>query len=170
MAPVREEQVRFSVSVGDGRKLEGDGQMMWSDMAKKVGGLRFVNPSQELRDQVREWLEETLVTADGKLDPDALASRAKRQRQKRRDEARAEAAVAWNEGALQAPGAKSEETGTVVTDSVPWDRATLNLMPGRTVDELGWRPSDSARIRGTWRGVGAIAMAGTLLVMFISDR
>ncbi|HEY4816405.1 MAG TPA: PilZ domain-containing protein, partial [Candidatus Acidoferrum sp.] len=67
MAPVREEQLRFSVSVGDGRKLEGDGQMVWSDTAKKIGGLRFVNPSEELREQVREWLEATLVTADGKL-------------------------------------------------------------------------------------------------------
>ena len=40
MAPVREEQLRFSVSVGDGRKLEGDGQMVWSDTAKKTGGAK----------------------------------------------------------------------------------------------------------------------------------
>jgi len=41
IAPVREEQLRFSVSVGDGRKLEGDGLMVWSDVSKKTGGLRF---------------------------------------------------------------------------------------------------------------------------------
>src|SRR3981081_2924783 len=91
MAPVREQQLRFSVSVGDGRKLEGDGQMVWSDTAKKTGGLRFVNPSAELREKVREWLEETLVTADGKLDPGAVESKAKSRRKKLREEARAQA-------------------------------------------------------------------------------
>jgi hypothetical protein len=84
IAPVREQQLRFWVSVGDGRKLEGYGQMVWSDSAKKTGGLRFLNPSKELREQVREWLEETLVTADGRLDPGALESKAKRRQKKLR--------------------------------------------------------------------------------------
>jgi hypothetical protein len=83
IAPVRDEQVRFSVSVGDGRKLEGEGQIVWSDAAKKTGGLLFLNPSQELREQVRAWLDATLVTADGKLDPAAVESNAKRRRQSR---------------------------------------------------------------------------------------
>ena len=43
IAPVRDEQVHFSVSVGDGRKLEGEGQIVWSDAAKKTGGLLFLN-------------------------------------------------------------------------------------------------------------------------------
>jgi len=60
IAPVRDEQVHFSVSVGDGRKLEGEGQIVWSDAAKKTGGLLFLNPSQELREQVREWLDAIL--------------------------------------------------------------------------------------------------------------
>ena len=91
IAPVRDEQVRFSVSVGDGRKLEGEGQIVWSDAAKKTGGLLFLNPSQELREQVREWLDATLVTADGKLDPAAVESNAKRRRKELREEARAAA-------------------------------------------------------------------------------
>jgi len=53
-------KVRFSVSVGDGHKLEGDGQMVWSDTGKKTGGVRFLNPSQALREQVRAWLDQTL--------------------------------------------------------------------------------------------------------------
>src|SRR6202049_2950667 len=102
MAPVRDERVRFSLSVGDGRKLDGDGQMVWSDTAKKTGGLRFLNPSEELQEPVRDWLEETLVTADGKLDPGALESQAKRRRKKLREEARAAAELAWQEGELKA--------------------------------------------------------------------
>jgi hypothetical protein len=88
MAPVREEQLRFSVSIGDGRKLEGDGQMVWSDTSKKTGGLRFLNPSKELQEQIRDWLEETLVTADGKLDLGALESKAMRLRKRLREEVR----------------------------------------------------------------------------------
>src|SRR5713101_7492267 len=90
LAPVRGEQVRFSVSVGDGHKLEGDGQMVWSDTGKKTGGVRFLNPSYELRKQVRAWLDQTLVTTDGKLDPVAVESEAKRRRKKLREDAKAE--------------------------------------------------------------------------------
>src|SRR5258708_15866706 len=63
-------------------------------------GLR--NPSEELEEKVREWLEETVVTADGKLDPAAMESKAKRRGKKLREEARAEAELAWEEGALKA--------------------------------------------------------------------
>ena len=90
LAPVRTELVRFSVSVGDGHKLEGNGQMMWSDPAKKTGGVCFLNPSQELREQVRLWLSQTLVTTDRKLDPAAVESEAKLRRRKLREAATAE--------------------------------------------------------------------------------
>src|ERR1700738_5592316 len=65
ISPVRDEQVRFSLSVGDGRKLGGEGQIVWSDAAKKTGGLLFLNPSQELREQVREWLAAEPVGGGG---------------------------------------------------------------------------------------------------------
>jgi hypothetical protein len=97
MSPVREKQLRFWVSVGDGRKLEGEGRMVWSDIAKKTGGLCFLNPSRELREQVEAWLEQNLVTTDGKLDP-GVESEAKRRRRKLREEARAEAARVRREG------------------------------------------------------------------------
>src|ERR1700680_4026129 len=61
MAPVREERLRFSVSVGDGRKLEGDGQMVWSDTSKKTGGLRFLLPSKWLGGQVGACMEGRVV-------------------------------------------------------------------------------------------------------------
>jgi len=44
-----------------------------------------------LREQVRAWLDQTLVTTDGKLDPAAVEPEAKRRRRKLREEARAEA-------------------------------------------------------------------------------
>jgi hypothetical protein len=51
---VRDEQVHFSVSVGDGRKLEGEGQIVWSDATKKTGGLLFLNPSQQKLDELAQ--------------------------------------------------------------------------------------------------------------------
>jgi hypothetical protein len=163
IAPVREQQLRFWVSVGDGRKLEGYGQMVWSDSAKKTGGLRFLNPSKELREQVREWLEETLVTADGRLDPGALESKAKRRRKKLRGEARAAAERARQEGELKAGEMKpAGETGIA-------ESATTNMIPGaRVADDLTFRPDESGA--GTWRGVGAIGLLAILLMTLIGYR
>ena len=173
MTPVRAEQLRFSVSVGDGRKLEGDGQMVWSDTSKKTGGLRFLNPSQELQEQVREWLAETLVTADGKLDPAAMESKAKRRRKKLREEARAEAELAWEEGALKAGEAKTDpriapgaaKAGAAEVGPTPMffhDRA-----PG---SDLALRTDNYASPAGTLKGVAAIALSAILLMTLIGYR
>ena len=175
MAPVREEQLRFSVSVGDGRKLEGDGQMVWSDTSKKTGGLRFLNPSKELQEQIRDWLEETLGTADGKLDPSALESKAKRLRKRLREEARAEAELAWEEGALKAgktkpaaeieiETARADAAGNVSTNLVTHTRAIGDLAL-----QLA-RAAGDASSTGTWRGVGAIALSAILLMTLIGYR
>src|SRR5260221_12837047 len=109
MAPVREEQLRFSVSIGAGRKLEGDGQMVWSDTSKKTGGLRFLNPSKELQEQIRDWLEETLVTGGGKLDPGALWSKAKLRRKRLWEGARADAEAGGEWGRVKG-GESAPET------------------------------------------------------------
>jgi hypothetical protein len=175
MAPVREQQLRFWVSVGDGRKLEGNGQMVWSDTAKKTGGLRFLNPSKDLQEQVREWLEVTLVTADGKIDPGAVESKAKRRRKKLREEARAAAELAWQEGALKAGEMKpAGETETADAKASAAESATTNLISrDRTVEDLGFQPtsliSNESRT-GTWRGVGAIGLSAILLMTVIGYR
>jgi hypothetical protein len=172
MAPVREEQLRFSVSVGDGRKLESDGEMVWSDTAKKIGGLRFVNPSEELREQVREWLEATLVTADGKLDPAAVESKAKRRRKKLREEARAEAKLAWKHGTLKAP-TKAEQTGE--TDLEAAKMSSAETAAAHAIS-LAWAEDGSASRLGygnsarTWQGIGTIALAAMLLMALIAYR
>ena len=169
IAPVRDEQVHFSVSVGDGRKLEGEGQIVWSDAAKKTGGLLFLNPSQELREQVREWLDTTLVTADGKLDPAAVESHARRRRKELREEARAAAARARKEGALK--GIKTESTagmeGQTSEMSVPEVRTGIVGMISGTADGITTRVGHG-NSAGIWRGVGAIALAAILFLTLVA--
>lgn len=173
MAPVRAEQLRFSVSVGDGRKLEGDGQMVWSDTSKKTGGMRFLNPSQELQEQVREWLAETLVTADGKLDPAATESKAKRRRKKLREEARAEAELAWEEGALKAgetkpiPETKPSAAKAGASESAPTPIFFYEGAPG---GDLTLRKDNYGGPAGTLKGVIAIALSAILLMTVIGYR
>ncbi len=176
MAPVRAEQMRFSVSVGDGRKLEGDGQMVWSDTSKKTGGMRFLNPSQELQEQVHEWLEETLVTADGTLDPAAMESKAKRRRKKLREEARADAELAWEEGALKAGETKpvSEiEPGAAKAGAGKNPLAHVFSPDLAAYNDLALRPANFAGEEGpsgTRRGVAAIALSTILLMTLIGYR
>jgi hypothetical protein len=169
IAPVRAEQLRFSVSVGDGRKLEGDGQMVWSDTSKKTGGLRFLNPSAELREKVHEWLKETAVTTDGKLDPNAVQSEAKRRRKKLREEARAEAELAWKEGALRAGNDTWTGSPDGQTSMIPDAETTkAHGVSFNAADErarLGYGDS-----KGTWRGMGAILLLSVLLVALVSYR
>jgi hypothetical protein len=170
MAPVREQQLRFWVSVGDGRKLEGDGQMVWSDTAKKTGGLRFLNPSKELREQVRDWLEETLVTVDGKLDPGALESQAKRRRKKLREEARAAAELAWQEGELKASEMKPAGEAEIGTKKAGIAESAITNMSSRAraADDLTFQANASPA--GPWRGVGGIALSAMLLMTVIGYR
>ena len=169
IAPVRGESVRFAVSVGDGRKLEGDGHMVWSDTAKKTGGLRFVNPSQELQEQVREWLSRTLVMADGKLDPAAVEAQAKRRRKQLREEARLEAERAKAQADRKATEAANEEKERVATVPVSVPVA----MPERAVlsgaDDFG----RSGRYEGsgrTWLGLGTLAFVALLFLGLITYR
>ena len=166
MAPVRDQRLRFSVSVGDGRKLEGDGQMVWSDTVKKTGGLRFLNPSEELQEQIREWLEETVVTADGRLDQHAVSSQAKRRRKKLREEAKA-AELAWKEGA----GKMGKDTWTAPTaGQAPAVQTPQAARQNSHAHSLSFNAADErARLSygnstGTWRGIGAILLLSVLIV------
>jgi len=164
IAPVRGEQVRFSVSVGDGRKLEGDGRMVWSDPAKKTGGLHFVNPSQELREQVREWLQETLVTADGRIDRAVLETQAKRRRKQLREEAKAE--LKRREEARQALQAETEVAARVEAQALAMANATPSTV-GWTENPLRF---DEHKPTATWRGLGTMALVAVLLMAAVGYR
>jgi len=172
MAPVREDQLRFSVSVGDGRKLEGDGQMVWCDTAKKMGGLRFLNPSQELREQVREWLDETLVTAEGKLDPEAVE---KRQFDLRRGEERVGPEGSPSDGTPEGGsrlGGNNKALLGATTSNTTAASTTPSLLGKIRTGQEGSRilPRAAANPAKAWRGVGAIALWAALLVTAIGYR
>jgi len=63
IAPVWDPQPHFAFSIGAGRKIQGDGKVVWVDKSKKLGGLRFVNASPAFRQQVRAWLAQPKVEA-----------------------------------------------------------------------------------------------------------
>ena len=163
IAPVRGEQVRFSVSVGDGRKLEGDGRMVWSDPAKKTGGLHFVNPSQDLQEQIREWLRETLVTADGKIDRAVLETQAKRRRKQLREEAKAE--LKRREEARQALQAETTAAARVEAQALAMANATPSTV-GWTENPLRFDEHKPAN----WRGLGTMALVAVVLLGAVGYR
>jgi hypothetical protein len=170
LAPVRGDQVRFSVSVGDGHKLEGDGQMVWSDKGKKTGGVRFLNPSHELRKQVRAWLDQTLVTTDGKLDP-AVESEAKRRRKKLREEAKSEAERAPREGALQGNTGGALGEGSRTAPQVrPAGDPTTNATPNPIALDDSRNRAVQGKRGATLRGVGLIVLAGLLITGLVTYR
>lgn len=170
IAPVRAEHVRFSVSVGDGHKLEGDGHMVWSDPKKKTGGVRFLNPSQQLREQVRAWLNQTQVTTDGKLDPRAVESPAKQRRRKLREEARAEAERARKRGALkenrEAPGADTRPEQEARPPGDPSTKETPNPLSGG--DSTSGAAFGNSAV--TSRRIGMIAVGAMLLMTLVNYR
>lgn len=151
IAPVREQQVSFSLSVGDGRKLVGHGQMVWSDTAKKVGGLRFLNPSPKLREQVREWLEEKLIPSKDELYAAAVESDEKRRRSKPH-EARAEAQLGWKQVTSTADKAKASRSDALEF-ATPLKSLTVPIS-----------------VTGTRRVAGGIVLAAMLIVALIAYR
>jgi TPR repeat protein len=167
IAPVRDARVRFTVSVGDGCKLEGDGQMIWSDTAKRTGGLRFLNPSRELQEQVREWMGQTLVTADGRVDPAAMDSQAKRRRKELREEARAAAKVARIEGAKKTT--RTEADAKLGGQTPRMSAAETNAAAVQVVSNA-WASTSQVKPAGTWRGVVSIVLAALLLIVLIVYR
>ena len=46
--------IRFSFSSGS-QRIEGTGELMWTDGRGQVGGLRFTEIAEEIREQIRNW-------------------------------------------------------------------------------------------------------------------
>lgn len=56
VAPVqRTGTIRFWFSA-EGRRIEADGELVWTDATRKTGGLRFTAVSAEAREQMRIWM------------------------------------------------------------------------------------------------------------------
>ena len=56
ISPVQQGKLHFKFEIGEGRKIEGDAELAWSDDSRKLGGLRFVDLSNEVRSQIGTWL------------------------------------------------------------------------------------------------------------------
>lgn len=55
----KNDTIRFWFSAG-GRQIEAQGQLVWTDATRKTGGLRFNTLSAEARQQIRNWIEQSL--------------------------------------------------------------------------------------------------------------
>jgi hypothetical protein len=64
-APVQQDgPVHFWFSLNLRDQIEAWGQLVWTDAAKKSGGLRFMHLSEEGRAQLREWMAEAPAGQD----------------------------------------------------------------------------------------------------------
>ena len=60
-APVQESKIiRFSVTERN-RRIEGEGELAWTDQTRKRGGLRFINLPPESREQILSLIRQPLV-------------------------------------------------------------------------------------------------------------
>jgi PilZ domain-containing protein len=57
MSPVRpNEKIHFAFAIDGKRRLEGTGELEWTEENGKVGGLQFTDVSEEFRREIRRWL------------------------------------------------------------------------------------------------------------------
>jgi PilZ domain len=103
IAPVREQQVHYTISVGDGRRVAGDAQVVWVDATARIGGLRFLGDSSELREQIRFWMEVPAAPQGTLRAGEQRDSEAKRRRKKLREEAIAQAGTMETRGSTKMP-------------------------------------------------------------------
>lgn len=75
VSPVRKgEHVKFALVFGDSKRFEGEGQVVWADEEAKFGQvvrMQFIYTSEELREQIREYMKEEPVLVSGKNKPAA---------------------------------------------------------------------------------------------------
>jgi len=82
--------IRFAILPGTQERIMADGQVVWTDELKKVGGLSFAELAPDVRERVRCWLSQRAAPPNpqantGPLNPDEL-TRMHRQEQQARDE------------------------------------------------------------------------------------
>jgi hypothetical protein len=134
IAPVRERQVRYTISVGDGRKVTGEARVAWVDATAKIGGLRFLSDSPELQEQIRSWMELTAAPLSSLRAGEERDSEAKRRRKKLREEAQAQAGTVGTGQSAQFP-ARSDRMPTAAAraaapqSSIPSVQAQVTNRP-----------------------------------------
>lgn len=128
--------IPFQITIGKGRKIEGHGHLSWTDESKKVGGLRFTNPSPELLAQVREWLAENAPPPPERPNR-SFASAPESQARQRRAQLRAEPFAARKNVPVVEPQpvphppapSAAVEAGVPATAGLPEPPATPEILP-----------------------------------------
>jgi len=166
IAPVRDDQLPFTVSVGDGRKIAGNAQVTWRDPTRKIGGLHFVAPSHELRDQIRSWMASNNAPDRCLLAGERIDSEAKRRRKQLRDEARIQADAGHASQSTKLP-ARPDRAAT--TASVGMGTREVSLGQVQSVQSAGVGLPTGTRA-GAWWGALAIGATALLVITMIAYR
>ena len=58
------EKIHFAFEIDGTRRLEGTGEVEWTEENGRVGGLQFTDVSEEFRREIRRWLRKSQPSAD----------------------------------------------------------------------------------------------------------
>lgn len=183
IAPIHDRELHFILAIGGGHEIQGTGRVTWLGKTKKAGGLRFINLSDDLQEQIRTWLNDPRAVdvstppliATAAASETGAESEVKLRRKRLREEARRQwqAAQQQHEGQQEherQPGHESQqrhsnwELGDAGREFQP---RTLEA-PSRGNGEA-FTESAPRQASGLWRGVAAIVLGaaiGSLLVMY----
>jgi hypothetical protein len=74
ITPVKCGETRFGFQINGGRRIAGDGEIVWADEAGVMGGLRFLNLPVEAHREIRTWLAETNAPPEHGFGPAVAAA------------------------------------------------------------------------------------------------
>jgi hypothetical protein len=165
IAPVREQQLHFTISVGAGRKVTGNARVAWVDATQKVGGLRFLNDSSELREQIRSWMEMTVAPESSLRAGEQPESEAKLRRKKLREDARAQLGSTGASRPAKSPASSGQAlaasgAGTATRESV----LISTQMPEKAVLAAPVRNPAGAGLATV--AIGLVALFATMTVAY----
>lgn len=172
ITPIRNQELHFSFAIGGGQEIEGTGRVVWVEKTKKVGGMRFINLTAPLQEQIRSWLADPkaidvsatvyspVATMPG--DPEAKA-----RRKRLREEARLQWEAAQHHWEYPVP---VERPIQAAADSFPSEADIRQPETAPELEALQAVPQESIRSpsAGLWRGVAAIVLAATLGSLMIA--
>jgi hypothetical protein len=163
IAPVREQQVRYTISVGDGRRVTGEARVAWVDATAKIGGLRFLSDSPELQEQIRSWMELTAAPLSTLRAGEERESEAKRRRKKLREEAQVQAGTVEAGRSTQLP-ASLNRAPTSATERAPARESTIPSLQAQAVNRAVLQPPARNRSK-IGPAFATIALAAVLFAM-----
>ncbi len=65
--------IHFRFAIDSGKRIKAVGELAWKDKTGKIGGLRFTQLSDEIREQIRVWANQTDVVASALVTAEARA-------------------------------------------------------------------------------------------------